>query len=59
MYHNYYYFLEMSTKIQTNLDKKNLSYGNNPEINVYSMIKDEKLVDNLRKLVNDYLDLVS
>jgi hypothetical protein len=49
----------MSTKIQTNLDKKNLSYGNNPEINVYSMIKDEKLVDNLRKLVNDYLDLVS
>jgi hypothetical protein len=49
----------MSTKIQTNLDKKNLSYVNNPEINVYSMIKDEKLVDNLRKLVNDYLDLVS
>ena len=45
----------MSTKLQTNLDKK----MNNAETNVNSMVKDEKLVDSLRKLVNDYLDLVS
>ena len=44
----------MSFKLQSNLERKT-SY----ESNTYTMIKDEKLIENLRKLVKDYLDIVS
>lgn len=46
----------MSFKLQSNLERKVSSESGNL---VNSMFKDEKLIENLRKLVKDYLDIVS
>jgi hypothetical protein len=46
----------MSFKLQSNLERKTSSESSS---STYTMIKDEKLIENLRKLVKDYLDIVS
>lgn len=43
----------MAFKLQTNLERKISSENAN------SLVKDEKLIENLRKLVKDYLEIVS
>jgi hypothetical protein len=47
----------MSFKMQTNLERKSSYEGQ--QTGYVPMIKDEKFIENLRKIVKDYLDIVS
>ena len=46
----------MSFKLQANFEKKVASDNNN---NYIPMVNDDKFIENMRKLVKDYLDIVS
>ncbi len=46
----------MSFKLQTNLERKIVNENN---ANYIPMVKDEKFIENLRKLVKDFLDIVN
>ncbi len=48
---------KMSFKMQTNLERKSSYEGQ--QTGYVPMIKDEKFIENLRKIVKDYLDIVS
>lgn len=48
----------MAFKLQANLERK-ISSDNTNLLNTNSLVKDEKLIENLRKLVKDYLEIVS